>query len=662
MATEFIEISEEEYQGGPSDFIEITEEEFNKPQEEPVGTSFTDKLQTATEELEMTIADIPLALGEAFSGLTKTAPASFYAAKEGLARPDQYSKEALAAFDTQREYFKQLEQQAKTREAEGKSTAVGEAIRGAGQSLGFTVAGMAPAIAGGAITGAAASALFPPAASATIPIGAIAGGIGSMVASAPVSYRMAGGQFLYDAFKELEESKGSPLTEEEKTKAYDELLPIAQNTALWEAGPEAIGNAVQLGALKYAFGFGKKAATNVAGQAIEKANNTLLKKVGAVAGGQAIELAGETITQTQQGPDQAKMEQYVQTGSTAGAPDEYQGLAGAVKAFKEVAPTTLALGAITAGAGGVVKVAGMGGKEVGKVLFTKPKTPEQIAEAQINDAANRVANDLSISPDDTEANNLNQQIKALSEVQDIRKQTLAAIEPTSREAQTLKLDIAEGESMLGELNKQFTSLTGLSEPITEANRQQAELAKAIVEEPAPTEPLPVPPAPVKKAASTPPVLYHGGRKGMSTEDIQIVREPGATKQGKRGRVYGGFYTTANVSSDVLGDVEDGFITYFNAPKYRANVSFGNNGIGKSKRVGFNFVYRYQSEFDYQSDLATGVVPSYQTLDGQISYKLPKINSVVRVGANNMLNQYYITALANPSIGGLYYVSFGYNIF
>ena len=128
------------------------------------------------------------------------------------------------------------------------------------------------------------------------------------------------------------------------------------------------------------------------------------------------------------------------------------------------------------------------------------------------------------------------------------------------------------------------------------------------------------------------------------------------------RFNGGFYTTANVSSDVLGDVEDGFITYFNAPKYRANVSFGNNGIGKSKRVGFNFVYRYQSEFDYQSDLATGVVPSYQTLDGQISYKLPKINSVVRVGANNMLNQYYITALANPSIGGLYYVSFGYNIF
>jgi outer membrane receptor protein involved in Fe transport len=85
-------------------------------------------------------------------------------------------------------------------------------------------------------------------------------------------------------------------------------------------------------------------------------------------------------------------------------------------------------------------------------------------------------------------------------------------------------------------------------------------------------------------------------------------------------------------------------------------------MGKNKRVGFNMVYRWQAEFDYQSDLANGVVPAYQVLDAQISYKLPKISSVVRLGANNLLNQYYITALANPSIGGLYYVSFGYNIF
>jgi outer membrane receptor protein involved in Fe transport len=124
----------------------------------------------------------------------------------------------------------------------------------------------------------------------------------------------------------------------------------------------------------------------------------------------------------------------------------------------------------------------------------------------------------------------------------------------------------------------------------------------------------------------------------------------------------GFYLNSNFSSDQLGDVPNGYITYFNAPKYRANASFGNTGFGKSKRIGFNFVYRYQSAFYYESDLANGDVPSYQVLDAQISYRLPAINSVFKLGANNLLNQYYITALANPSIGGLYYVSFGYNIF
>jgi outer membrane receptor protein involved in Fe transport len=85
-------------------------------------------------------------------------------------------------------------------------------------------------------------------------------------------------------------------------------------------------------------------------------------------------------------------------------------------------------------------------------------------------------------------------------------------------------------------------------------------------------------------------------------------------------------------------------------------------MGKSKRVAFNVVHRWQAAFDYQSDLANGTVPAYHVMDAQFSYKFPKIQSVVKVGANNLLNQYYITALANPSIGGLYYVSIGYNIF
>jgi hypothetical protein len=128
------------------------------------------------------------------------------------------------------------------------------------------------------------------------------------------------------------------------------------------------------------------------------------------------------------------------------------------------------------------------------------------------------------------------------------------------------------------------------------------------------------------------------------------------------RLGRGFYTTANVSSDLISNVPVGYITYFNSPKYRTNVTFGNNGMGKSKKIGFNIAYRWQSDFYYESDLANGNVPAFHNLDAQVSYKLPKIRSGIRIGATNLLNQYYINALANPSIGGIYYVAIGYNIY
>lgn len=124
----------------------------------------------------------------------------------------------------------------------------------------------------------------------------------------------------------------------------------------------------------------------------------------------------------------------------------------------------------------------------------------------------------------------------------------------------------------------------------------------------------------------------------------------------------GFFLSTNLSSDKLGEVPNGYITYFNAPSLRSNTTFGNYGMGKSKRVSFNVVHRWQAEFYYQSDFATGDVPAYHVFDAQVSYRFPKAQSVVKLGANNLFNQYYITAMANPSIGGLYYVSFGYNIF
>lgn len=128
------------------------------------------------------------------------------------------------------------------------------------------------------------------------------------------------------------------------------------------------------------------------------------------------------------------------------------------------------------------------------------------------------------------------------------------------------------------------------------------------------------------------------------------------------RMGRGYYATLNASTDVLQDVPQGFVAFFNSPKYRYNLGAGNYGFGKDKRIAFAATLRWQDKFMYESDFVSAEVPSFFSLDAQVSYKFPAIKSLVGVGANNLLNQYYITAPGNPSIGGLYYVRFAYNIF
>ena len=123
-----------------------------------------------------------------------------------------------------------------------------------------------------------------------------------------------------------------------------------------------------------------------------------------------------------------------------------------------------------------------------------------------------------------------------------------------------------------------------------------------------------------------------------------------------------FTIGANLYSDVIGDLPPGFVSYFNTSKYRANLTFANSGFGTNNRYGFNLVYRTVSDFFYEGTFGTGQMPGYNTLDGQVSYKFPAIKSVVKVGGTNLLNKYYRTGWGNPSIGGLYYVSFAYNVF
>ncbi len=122
----------------------------------------------------------------------------------------------------------------------------------------------------------------------------------------------------------------------------------------------------------------------------------------------------------------------------------------------------------------------------------------------------------------------------------------------------------------------------------------------------------------------------------------------------------GYIISSNVSYNELQDTPKDFFTQFNTPRYRVNIGLSNPNFYKN--AGFNIHYRYQSKFLYQGTFAVGDVPAFGTLDAQISYKWVKQKIMGKLGATNLTNNYYNNAFGNPSIGGLYYVSLGYNVF
>jgi len=128
-----------------------------------------------------------------------------------------------------------------------------------------------------------------------------------------------------------------------------------------------------------------------------------------------------------------------------------------------------------------------------------------------------------------------------------------------------------------------------------------------------------------------------------------------------------FYLSGNFSSDQISNAAavyspgSAFVSYFNTPKYRSNVGFGNSGLGHSKRLGFNLMWHWQDNFYVQSDFINGYVSAYSSLDASVNYKFPAIKSMIKLGATNLLNHYYLNAPGNPYIGGLYYISFAYNV-
>jgi len=126
------------------------------------------------------------------------------------------------------------------------------------------------------------------------------------------------------------------------------------------------------------------------------------------------------------------------------------------------------------------------------------------------------------------------------------------------------------------------------------------------------------------------------------------------------RLPQGFIAGVNYAYNNISNSSNGQQTDFNTPKNKFNISLANYTI--AKYYGFNVTYRWQQEYLYQTSFITGITPAFGTLDAQVSMKIPHLSgSLIKIGASNLLNKYYVDAIGNANIGGLYYVSFGYNV-
>lgn len=131
----------------------------------------------------------------------------------------------------------------------------------------------------------------------------------------------------------------------------------------------------------------------------------------------------------------------------------------------------------------------------------------------------------------------------------------------------------------------------------------------------------------------------------------------------------GFNIGGNVANNELKDFTPSpevQYSQFNTPKYRYNVNFGRR-ITSSNTWGFNLVYRYQQAFLWESSFVVPTttdvpvfsntsVPAISNLDAQVSWKVPVIKSIIKVGGTNLFGKSYFQSYASPNVGSTYYVS------
>lgn len=124
-------------------------------------------------------------------------------------------------------------------------------------------------------------------------------------------------------------------------------------------------------------------------------------------------------------------------------------------------------------------------------------------------------------------------------------------------------------------------------------------------------------------------------------------------------MQGGYTAGGNLTwSDFnLRNANPNNIADFNTPEWSGNVTFGNSNAYKG--FGFNVAWHWQDAFDWYgtfNGLGPGRIPAYSIVDLQVNKKLPKVKTMVKLGASNLFNHQVYQAYGSPAVGAIYYVS------
>ena len=127
------------------------------------------------------------------------------------------------------------------------------------------------------------------------------------------------------------------------------------------------------------------------------------------------------------------------------------------------------------------------------------------------------------------------------------------------------------------------------------------------------------------------------------------------------KVYKDFEVGANYNYaqfDFDQAKDPSFQAGFNTPKHRVKASFGNEKLFKN--FGFNVSGRWNTSYLWESTFITGTIPSATVVDAQINYSIPKLKSVLKLGAANIGGKEYQQVLGAGLIGQQYFASLTIN--